>query len=239
MSFLRNVFGERVSTPAYDAPKPAEGDLVKYAKEIAELKKEIDARRPRRVSEVREEHTNVELAPKPEPISDTTIVPLDTYSQLARELDYNPPTMLVQELRNFMAANSLPIYDTDQVEAYMASLAKKADKDWHWYPLRDMDRSREITVRSTFKIGRVFNGSTSLYSKEVPIHVLRLISRIPKHLRDEFGFFVTDYSVPNPDPFLMAVPFGRPNRELITVIAVWDEPGFGVEEEQNDVGKTD
>jgi len=172
----------------------------------------------------RRERRRNPLQPKPKLVG--KVVALDTYDNLAAEIGYEPPTRVVHELRVFLANKGLPVYDTNEVWAYMDAVARKEGCGWDWFPLRAEDNRGHHSQ----SLGR-FNGDLriSLYTKEVPIRVLRLIADIPEELRQKFGFYVTDYRALTPDPFLMAIPKGSREHEHVTVLAVWDEPSFGVE----------
>jgi len=186
--------------------------------------------RPPLAGSTQEKQATQPLPQKPKGALPNVVV-LDTYAQLAEEIDFHPPSLLIQRLKNFFAENGLPIYDLDKVERYMDTLSNRKDKVWHWVPMRDVDHIAD--ARQGGDSGSVVPGA-HVYTKEIPIQVLRLVQRIPTDLRSQFRFYVSDYTVPYPDPFLMVMPRsvwngGRQNHHMRTVIAMWDEPGFGSE----------
>lgn len=161
----------------------------------------------------------------PQPVGQVqNVVGLGEYYRLAAEINYSSPFLTATRLREFMAEQCLPVIQAEKVLAYMNALAKSEGKEWFWYPLRQED---QVGGQCGGISGSLLTGGR-VYSRAVPVHVVRLVGRIPADLRDELGFYVTDFEVPNPDPFLMATPRMEPrNRALWTVLAVWDEPGFG------------
>lgn len=82
---------------------------------------------------------------------------------------------------------------------------------WNWHPLRKQDKKA------------IDNGSP-VYKHPVPMPVLMTIEKICDRMPDA-AFFVTDYEVKDPDPFLLVT-----HKELGIeggyVIERWDEPSF-------------
>jgi len=159
---------------------------------------------------------------------------LTAYEELAAELKYHPIQLVHQQLLRFMDEQGIDVYDFDPVNAYLTRIARSEGKEWLCRPLRQEDvmqgwngrdkRGRETGIWSDH--GHYNPASTECrpYNKLVPLRALQKV----KLIRDKFGervrFFVSDYAVPNPDPFIFAkivdielVPFD-----------VWDEPGFGI-----------
>jgi|SRR5262252_6146719 len=82
---------------------------------------------------------------------------------------------------------------------------------------------RDVLTASTFTNlphGRVESGS--VYGHSVPYPVLLTVKSIVDRLPD-VQFFVTDYAVATPDPFLAV---SRPSIDDMFIIERWDEPGF-------------
>lgn len=160
------------------------------------------------------------------------VMPDDEYLRVAAKLKLRTPAVIKARLERFLAMRGWPVFDYPKVWAYLKSLAKKESaqryggQNWNdvppsmrpsvepcWKPLRLGDR----------KEGGEF--SSLVYPHAVPLHALLKV----EELEDEFGagalqFVVSDYEAVKPDPFLMVTAAGLPNY----VIAVWDEPGFGV-----------
>jgi hypothetical protein len=176
------------------------------------------------------------LVEKPKPIlSPPGSETLDTYEQLAGELGFNPAQLIEERLVRFLATEGIPTYDYDQVNAYMTAVAEADDKVWIWRPLREQDKPQGWEWG-----GKPFKGNENSwrghgsyhdewnyrpYNKAIPIHILRQVKKIQDHFGNSVLFFVSDYAVPNPDPFIMVTALDVRR----TVFGVWDEPSFGTE----------
>jgi hypothetical protein len=64
------------------------------------------------------------------------------------------------------------------------------------------------------------------YHHAVPIHVLRQVNKIQDRFGDEVKFFVSDYTDPKPDPFIMVTALDVQQ----IIFGVWDEPNFGTDD---------
>src|SRR5258706_6290544 len=106
--------------------------------------------------------------------------------------------------------------------------AENGSNGWVWRRLRDKDRIRQ----SSNFLGINDEGE---YDKPIPLHALKKIDEIERNFKNEVrpSFFVSDYKAPNPDPFLMTVIQNDKVDKGIGcyVIDVWDEPGFGLEQQ--------
>lgn len=161
--------------------------------------------------------------------------PLGAYEQLANELGFKPAQLIEEQLKRFMAEEHIPTYNYADVDVYMAAMAEAQDMGWIWRPLREKDKPAgwEWSGRATKKIESEWWGHGSYhdkwayrpYDKAVPIHILRQVKKIQDCFGDQVLFFVSDYAVPDPDPFIMVTAL---DVEKI-VFGVWDEPGFGTE----------
>lgn len=158
------------------------------------------------------------------------------YAELSKEIGYSNPQMLKQQVELVLQRSNVQVYDLDHVYEYMLGMAQKQGDwyTWNWYALRQSDLSKvELNHHSkTFSrptnnrrseiifYGRFANG---VYGKTVPIHILRMVKELEKDLdMERIGFYVTDYTAVNPDPFICLTAHGLP----IYVFGVWDEPGF-------------
>jgi len=86
----------------------------------------------------------------------------------------------------------------------------------YWRPLRSVDAVPDFSHPSGFP--------ATVYDKDVPDHFLAKVEK----LEEDFGkgvlqFAVSDYAAARPDPFGL-VRAG----EVMRVIDVWDEPGWGL-----------
>ena len=66
--------------------------------------------------------------------------------------------------------------------------------------------------------------SNTPYDKLVPGHILNDVKTIEQRFAGRVHFFVSDYGVPVPDPFIMVTAYTMKR----VVFGAWDEPGFGV-----------
>jgi hypothetical protein len=166
---------------------------------------------------------------------------LGPYEAIARELNYSPAHLLQEQLLRFLAENQIQIYDYDAVDHYLAAIAEKVGKVWVWRPLRKQDTLDWKNENGhchwwgrapTGETGHVTAGHGSCRANEWtyrPYHhaVPAPILWNAKKIHDEFGervkFFVSDYAVPKPDPFIMVTA-----QDVDKIIfGVWDEPSFG------------
>lgn len=160
---------------------------------------------------------------------------LGTYEALAKELNFLPAQLLEEQLLRFLAEKQIQIYSYAEVDAYLAAIAEKDGKFWMWRPLREKDKPNYIwNGRVTEKHSDQYRGHGSYrdewnyrpYNKAVPIHILRRVKDIQDRFGDQVKFFVSDYAVPDPDPFIMVTALDVKN----IIFGVWDEPGFGIGE---------
>jgi len=161
-------------------------------------------------------------------------VPLGAYEDLAKELGFLPAQLLEEQLRRFLAEKEVQIYSYAEVDAYLAALAEKEGKAWIWRPLREKDKP-DFGYRGRANPEKgidQYRGHGSYrdewnyrpYNKAVPIHILRHVKNIQDKFGDQVKFFVSDYAVPDPDPFIMMTALDVSQ----IIFGVWDEPGFGV-----------
>lgn len=171
----------------------------------------------------------------------TALVPVveratDAYAEIASEIGLVSPALTKNKLMAWLADNSIKIYDEAQVYDY---LARQIGSDGRitWRPVRKKDYSGERWYWSNTS-NRVSSGRRSIsiymngpvYSMPIPLHALRLVRDMESALgKESMAFFVSDvqdreeYRID--DPFLVV----SPNNDLsnITIIDMWDEPGFG------------
>lgn len=191
----------------------------------------------------REEEASVSIftppeKPLPMPVNHGT-EPLGTYEVLAEELGFQPAQLLEEQLLRFLNEAAIPTYDYSKVDAYMAALAEEQGEAWIWRPLREKDKPDGWywQGRNSKKLGETHGrGHGSYrdewnyrpYDKVIPIHILRQVKTIQDKFGDRVMFFVSDYAVPNPDPFIMVTALDVQK----IVFGVWDEPKFGTESEE-------
>ncbi len=171
---------------------------------------------------------------KPEPfIPQTSVVSLGRYEALAKELKFMPAQLLEEQLLRFLAERKILIYDYAQVDAYLIRQASKKGKFWIWRPLRESDKPRGWAIMghnedgSDHEFGRGHGSYRDEpdyrpYSRAVPIRILQQVQTIQDRFGGQVLFFVSDYAVPRPDPFIMVTTFDVKK----IIFGVWDEPAF-------------
>jgi hypothetical protein len=151
---------------------------------------------------------------------------LGEYEALCVELGVHPAKLLETKLLQFMAKAGMQTYPLDQVGTYLSKLAPRGEV-WYWAALRTQDG---MFANRPEGYGPDKSGDRVkwVYGHPVPLAELRKVKTINDEFnsgeRPQVGFFVSDYAVPNPDPFIMVV--GRGFSPI--VFGVWDEPGFGL-----------
>lgn len=186
----------------------------------------------------REEGTPLSLSPKnavtpPKPRAltiDFSLKDLATYKAVSASVSFRPEELLDRELRACLAQNGIPEYPGAEVHAYLKDLARAANKQYAWVPLRDTDRARfrkqgavwphweSEGQRDAFRsYGSVMDAT---YALLVPSEVLELVQRITYEVPE--SIFYVSQIVTVKDPFLAV---GVKDHPMI-IIAVWDEPGF-------------
>lgn len=168
----------------------------------------------------------VQNLPTPEksPLANVTTVDAE-YLALAGELGIESPAVLQARLETFFAEEHIEVYPLDKVAAYMQNLALKESTPgnrlvWVWKPLRQQDALNGGAGPGFPPTGGSI--SAALYPKAVPFPVLLTVKRIMERFGAAVKFFVSDYEVRKPDPFLMVTAPGLPQY----VIERWDEPAF-------------
>lgn len=163
----------------------------------------------------------------------------DGYTRIARELNFNPPSLKTATFLAFCNDQGIRIYDYAKVSDYMDQTvrkeARKRDIDeedimWGWFPFRERDRINFDMEDSNHEYIRL-EAFEPAYKKLIPARVLANVRKIEKQF-PQAKFFVTDYAVRDPDPFI-AVYLGTIQRnedpianDHLIVFDVWDEPGF-------------
>jgi hypothetical protein len=151
---------------------------------------------------------------------------LEDYAALAAELGFEPGDLEDLQLQHFLAANGVRVFDYEAVCQRMDELVTPIGVSWFWSPLRPKDgecRNMDGYSRDDRSRGGVRHGYTWLgkpYTQTVPLHVLERVRLIERGFTGRAFFFVSDYAVSYPDPFLMVQVSGGPPY----VIGQWDAP---------------
>jgi hypothetical protein len=165
----------------------------------------------------------------------TKAIQLGTYESLAGELGFMPAQLLEEQIMRFLAEEGIPVYNFTEVDKYLTYMARREDSVWIWRPLRERDKPQGWQWNGhdeNWSRENSWRGHDSYrpewpyrpYDKAVPIRILRDVKKIQDRFRDSVLFFVSDYAVPNPDPFIMVTALDVHR----IVFGVWDEPSFGV-----------
>ena len=180
----------------------------------------------------------IEASVPPRPLAivpRTSAVPLGTYESLSAELGFRPAQLLEEQLKRFLVEQKIPTYNLAEVDKYLTHIARAENKFWIWRPLREKDTPqgwgwngrRDVSKGDEMYKGHGHGSYTNEweyrpYDKAVPIHILRRVQKIQEKFGAEALFFVSDYAVPNPDPFIMVTALDVDR----IVFGVWDEPTF-------------
>ena|SRR3990167_6457132 len=160
----------------------------------------------------------------------------DAYSDLAAEIGLVSPALTKNKLMAWLSDNSVKVYNNAQVYEYLARQIGGSGRIT-WRPLRENDytgphwywgnasrlassRVRDISVYM----------NNPLYSQPVPLHALRLVRDVEAAIgKGLMAFFVSDVTNHEElrlnDPFLAVSPCN--DLGDITIVDMWDEPGFG------------
>jgi hypothetical protein len=159
---------------------------------------------------------------------------LAQYEAQAKKIGYqcDPGVLLCERLKLFLAEKGILTYDVQQVHDYMNRLVqqerkmqRQPDLTWVWRPLREQDvksgcryqlRGRDSNLLTV--VGAV---AQRPYRQVIPASVLHTATKIAEAFPD-VHFFVTDYAVLRPDPFLAVA---VPNQPFL-IVEFWNEPGF-------------
>ena len=162
----------------------------------------------------------------------------DVYSEIAAEIGLVSPALTKNKLMAWLSENSVKVYDNAQVYEYLARQIGARGRIT-WRPLRENDYAGPNWYWSN--TSRLASGgvrdiavcmNNPLYSQPVPLHALRLVRDMEAALGKEvMAFFVSDVTQHEElrlnDPFLAVST--RNNLSDITIVDMWDEPGFGKE----------
>jgi len=157
-----------------------------------------------------------------------------SYEELAAQLGFAPEELVRARLLTFFCDHGIKVYDYAEVDAYLKK-KRQIDKQerWVWRPLRSQDRPSDDWAAhgSWYGDGALIRSACPPYSRLVPQHALEKVANIKKTFGDQVQFFVSDYPVPAPDPFIGVRVKGSvdPVEQAMLIFDVWDEPGFGVE----------
>lgn len=156
--------------------------------------------------------------PEPENIKRPDAAAADEYEAVAGDLGFAPPELLRQRIIEFMLDQGMPIFNNEKVDKFLKGIASKDGKYWVWRPLK--------SAEPTSQFHATHHGQTvsAGYDKAVPLDILKRAGALKKKFGEKVDFFVSDYAVKDPDPFIMLKAKGI---EQPIIFGVWDEPNWG------------
>ena len=176
-------------------------------------------------------------------VADIELPDTAAYEALCAELDISPQAIVGNRVVRAFQSKRIPRYDAAEVSAYMTSITP-AGLHWGWQRLGKsgsvespyQNQEYFIDQRGVAHTSAIFRVDSGMfanydgvtiggeYKKLVPMHILKRMKAVKEMFADENPrFFVTDYAVPDPDPFIkVCLDCGEE-----VIFGVWDEPGFG------------
>ena len=144
------------------------------------------------------------------------------YEQLEKAIGLNSAAIVEAKILKTIVANKIPTYDLASVNEYLIDIAVSKGKIWIWRPLRKRDKPGDWHWGNLNSHGSYMDTwKFRPYDKAVPLRILRHV-KIIQDAVPEALFFVSDYAVSNPDPFIMVTALDVSK----IVFGFWDEPGF-------------
>ena len=178
---------------------------------------------------------------KPAPIA---IVPkitkdndqITNYLKIAREVGFVPPKLRyekslieLEEIKQTLSKNNIPIYNLDEVNVFLNSKLKRKEKII-LTPLREIDLKRDDWPPHGFKLFRDrknqlihHHPQLQVYNDFVPIEILQRVKTVENIIALKKMFYVATIAN-DPDPFLILRI--RLSKYQFLCIGFWDEPGF-------------
>lgn len=173
--------------------------------------------------------------PTPRPKSDrpATIVRMDEYTALAKELGIASAKtghVLQRMVADFLWEHNIEMYRYSDVTQYMSALAEQDNEIFYWRPLRERD------IPPSGQYGNWGWGTEKEhdcyrprlwqcrpYNEIVPFEILQNVKLLEDKFPGLLHFFVTDYADADADdPFIMVTA-----RDMSRIVfGVWDEPDF-------------
>lgn len=130
------------------------------------------------------------------------------------------------KLTTILALEVGRIYNRDEVNRFLISQCPKGlQVTWKHLSGRSFTGTRSWRYEKVnpYSVEFVQVLGERKYDKMVPTSVLNLVGMIEKEAPGTFGYYVSDYAVPTPDPFLMVY---QPDTDRDFVVAHWDEPNW-------------
>jgi hypothetical protein len=155
-----------------------------------------------------------------------TVLASQSYMKLAKSINLKSPAIDYAEVGEILADHGFLVYDYDKVDSFLyhAALKQGTNVRWVWKPMRDVDLKNAggASWQTWDGMGRI---SGSVYTKAIPERVLEKVACLLDEMKDAV-FFVSDYEVVHPDPFLAVSTPKMLEGHKIFIVDQWDEPGF-------------
>ena len=148
---------------------------------------------------------------------------LKAHIRVTEALGYEPPALLEAKLLNYFKENGIKVYDYNSVFNYLKGKAEAQGKKFIWRPLRPQDTEVGYSWGGFNEHGSYHkHWDYRPYTHAVPLRVLATVEKIVERFGNKVKFFVSDYAVPRPDPFIMVTAL-----DVSTLVFdYWDEPDF-------------
>lgn len=151
-----------------------------------------------------------------------------TYLKVAKSVGLDSAAIQESNLLQALKDREVKVYDFDKVDQYLYRKALKqgANMRWVWKPMRtaDMKAVENSSTRYQDIAGMGFVHPVE-YTHPIPERVLDLAGCLLDDVKDSI-FFVSDYSVIHPDPFLAVTTPKLLEAHKVYIVAAWDEPTF-------------
>ncbi len=157
-------------------------------------------------------------------VSESSLAPA-SYIKTAKALKVNSAAIEEANMLQELHDHALKVYDYDKVDTFLYNTALKMGSNtrWVWKPLRDADMKESSNAWSIRpQMGFIY---LKQYSRAVPERVLNLVANLLECIPDAI-FYVSDFEVVKPDPFLAITTKKLLEEDKIYIIAQWDEPSF-------------
>ncbi len=179
--------------------------------------------------------TKVRSSGRPKPslhLVKTNSDQISSYIKLSKEMNFRPVQLTIMLILEILYKENITVYNYDEVDKYLRMKIKEdsIDGHWVWKPLRSKDYNLKLSWPSKEGYDHyhgVYYEGIGMYQKLVPYEILETVKKIESKMVSSeihnIGFYVSDYHIPKPDPFiaLMGAGFDRP-----IIFGEWDEPDF-------------
>lgn len=166
----------------------------------------------------------VKMSRKPVPAA---VLATSSYMKLAKSINLKSPAVDYSQMGEILADHGFQVYDFAKVDNYLyhEALKQGTQMRWVWKPMREEDGkalAESGAWGTSTEMGRM---ASSVYAHAIPERVLEKVECLLTEMPDAI-FFVSDYEVVKPDPFLAVSTRRMLQDHKIFIVDQWDEPGF-------------